>query len=108
EAVAQVALALAEQLVVDGEDEAVIARRPGALDELAGEAAVAVDEDLHPARRRLGRRQLLQGAHRAMAEAEAGARRRGRPRRGPLAVRPEQAAEPGRPDHHRQGEPAAE
>ena len=52
EAVAQVALALAQHLVVGGQHEAVVARGLRPLGEEPGEAAVAVHEDLHPFRAR--------------------------------------------------------
>ena len=108
EAVADVALAVAEHLVVDGEHQRVVAGRCGALGELAREAAVAEDEDLHPARRGAGRGELLQRADRAMAEAEGRAGRRPRRARSRIAVRPEQAGEAGRPDDHRQRQALAE
>ena len=41
EAVADIALAVAEELVVDGQHERVVAGGRGALGQLAGEAAVA-------------------------------------------------------------------
>ena len=106
EAVADVALAVAEHLVVDGEHQRIVAAGRRALGQLAREAAVAVDEHLHPARRGAGRRQLLQRADRAVAEAEARAGRRRGARRAALAIRPEQAGEAGRPDDDRQGQPS--
>ena len=108
EAVPDVALAVSDQLVVDGEHQRVVVGRRGALGELAGEAAVLVDEDLHPARRGPGRGERLERADRAVAETEGGAGRGRGPRSRLLALRPEQALEAGRPDDHRQREAPAE
>ena len=54
EAVADVALAIAEHLVVDGENQRIVIRFLRALGQFAGEAAILEDEDLHPARRDAG------------------------------------------------------
>ena len=108
EAVADVALAIAEQLVVDGQHQRVISGGLGALGHFAGEAAVRVDEDLHPARRRPGRGDVLQRADRAVADAvdRAGGGRGAR--RSAFAVGPEQPGQPGRPDAERHRQRAAE
>jgi len=58
----------ADDLVVDGEDDRVVIRRRRSFGKLAGEAAVAEDEHLHPARGGAARRERLEGADRAVAE----------------------------------------
>ena len=108
EAVADVALAVADELVVGGEDQRVVARSCGALGEFAGEAAVAEDEHLHPARGGAGRGERLEGADRAVAEAIGGARAGRRARGRAFAVGMDQPGETGRADDHRQRQALAE
>ena len=86
---------LPSELVVDGQHQRVVAGGRGALGELAGEAAVAIDEDLHPARRRAGRGELLERADRAVAEADRRCRRR--PRRARRQRSPSGQNRPARP-----------
>ena len=54
EAVPDVALAIAEKLIVGGQNQSVIADRRSPLGQFAREASILVDEDLHPARRGAG------------------------------------------------------
>jgi hypothetical protein len=89
---------IAQQLVVDGQHQRVVAGGGGALGQFAGEAAVAVDEHLHPARRRAEGGQGLERAYRAVAEAIRGPRRGRRARRRQLAIGPEQTGQAGRAD----------
>ena len=108
EAVANVALAIAEELIVDSQHQRIIAARRRAPGELTGEAPVLVDEDLHPARRCAGGGKVLERAHRAVAETIADAGRARRAGRAALAVRPEQTGKTRRPDDQRHGQLRAE
>ena len=108
EAIANVALAVAEKLIVDGQNECVIAGFRGALGELAGKCPVPVDEYLHPARRGSTGRNILERRHRAVAQAEAGAGPARGARQAALAVRPEKPREACRTDHDRQAQLLAE
>ena len=95
EAVAQVALAIAGELIVDREHERVIRRGGGAFGELAGEAAIPIDEDLHPARRGAASGDRLERHDRGMARAIDGAGRRRR--RAPRRISPSGQKSPERP-----------
>ncbi len=108
EAVAQIALALAEYLVVDGQHQRPVAGRLGALGKRPGEAPIAIEEHLEPFRSRHLVREILDGDGRAVAHRidDAGLGRGAGG--GGLAARPEHAGEAGRPDDHRQRQPLAE
>ena len=108
EAVLEVALALAQHLIVDGEDQRPIAGRLGTLGERAGQAAVAVHEVLEPERPGRPGGQILDRDRRAVAHGVDRAGRAGGARGQQLAPRPEHAGQAGRPDDYRQREPLAE
>ena len=107
-AVARVAVAPRHHLVVDGEDEPVIAGRRGARGEFLGEASVLVEEGLHPFRALRRGADLLQARQRGMAgridrpEAGGGARSLD------LGARPHEPGEAGRTDNDRRAELLAE
>ena len=108
EAVHQIALALAQHLVVDGQDQRPIAGGLRPLGERPGEAAVAIHEVLEPQPARDFAGEVLDRDGRAVAHdvdrAGGGGGARGRH----LAARPEHAGQPGRTDDHRQRQPLAE
>jgi hypothetical protein len=110
-AVDEVALALAQQLVVDGQHERVVAGCARTVGQLTREAAVPVDEDLHPAQPRVLRaqrlRQRFERAHRAVRQAVGRAVLGCGPRRGDLALGPEEARQARGADQHGAGQALA-
>ena len=108
EAVADIALAIAQHLVVDGQHERVVIGGLAPARPFRGEAAIPVDEHLHPARRGARRCDVLQRAGRAMAGAVERAGGGRGARRCAFAVRPEQPGQSGRRDAERHGQRAAE
>ena len=70
EAVANIALALADELVVYGQYQGVITGLRCAFDELCGEVAFAIDKNLHPAWAGCGFCQCFKCADRAVTQAE--------------------------------------
>ena len=108
EAVADVSLAVAEELGVDGHDQPFVAARRRALGHLLRQPAVLEDVGLEPEGPDAGLRQLFQAADRAVAEAVDGACLGRRPSRGGLAVGPQQPGKPRGRDDERHGEPPAE
>ena len=108
EAVADVALAVAENLRVDCDDQGLVACRRRALRHLVGEPAVSVNVGLEPARLDAGLGQLFECADRAVAEAIDGAGLGCRACRSGLALRPKQAGEPRGWDDERHGQSSAE
>ena len=108
EAVPQVALPVADELVVDRQDEAIVACRLRPLRQFPREAPVLVDEDLHPPRRGAGRGDGLEGRDGPVAEAEADARFPGRAGGAAFAVGPEETRQAGRPDDEGHGQAMAE
>ena len=108
EAVANIALAVAEHLVVDGQHKGVVLRRFRPLDHFAREAAIGVDEYLHPARRRPGRGDVLQRAGGAVTGAVERAGGGRGTRRCAFAIRPEQPRQSGRRDAERHGKRCSE
>ncbi len=98
EAVADVTLAVAQELVIGGQYDGVIAGGLGPIDEFAGEAAILVDEDLHPSRRHARGRYVFQSADGGVACAVGNAGRSGGARRCQFAARPIQAGETCRRD----------
>ena len=106
--VADIALAVAEELGVDGHDQRLVPGRRRALRHLACEPPIPVDVGLEPAGLDAGLGQLFQAADRAVAEAVDGAGLGRRARRGGLAVWPEQPGKPRGRDDERHGEPPAE
>ena len=108
EAVAQVTLAHAQDLVVDCQHERLVGGRRSAFGHRAGQAAIAVDEGLEPACPGMARGEVLDGDGRAVAHhVDRAGRSRGL-RGDELAMRPQQPGETRRPEQHRQGEAAAE
>jgi hypothetical protein len=75
-------------LVVDGEDERLIAGRRGARREFGGEAAILVEKHLHPFRPRRRRADLLDRRSRGVARAVDRPEPRRRAGRRELGVRP--------------------
>ena len=61
-AVARVAVAPRHHLIVDGEDEALVAGGGGARGEFRGQAAILVEKDLHPFRPRRRGADLLEAS----------------------------------------------
>ena len=107
-AVAQVALALAQHLVVDGQYQSLESRGMRPLRERLRQAAILVGKHLHPKVAGRFARQILQFHRGTMAH---GVNRSGR-RRGAggfdLAARPQHAGHSGRTDQHRPLECLAE
>ena len=93
--IARVAVAARRHLVVDGEDERLISGRRGARREFGGDAAVLVEEHLHPFRPGRRRADLLDASTvEAWLVRIDRAEPRRRARRGEFGVRPQQAGKP--------------
>ena len=97
-AVARIPVAARHHLVVDSEDETLVAGSCGARGELGREGPILIEKDLHPFRPRRRGADLFDGRGRSVARAVDRSESRRRPRRGEFRVRPQQAGKAGRAD----------
>ena len=107
-AVARVAIPPRHHLIVDGEDEALVAGGGGARGEFRGQAAILVEKDLHPFWSRRRGADRFERRSRSVARAVERSEPRSRARRGKFGMRPQETRKPGRADDDRRWQPDAE